>query len=514
MTDPIKSGNLEKQLLSQSLFYSFSLYVRMFLKLLGGIIIAKLLGPWLFGLKNAFDLAREYEMHSDLGAFHALNRLAPYYKGESKIEKARMAIDSVFCINMVYAVIVAAIMIILSLYAGHNGYEQKYVDFLFILGVIVFFGKLHLFLQTKFRIDRKFFELSISQLAYGLTASTCGVIFSYLWGFRGLLISLVMAEGVCIAYLMSKEQEFPKVRISLDLYRQVLKIGFPMMILFLLLILLTNADRTLILAMISEKALGYFGIATVASGAIATIPGAIRSVTLAPVMEKLGRTKDWLSIKNYLSEPMIIMAYLLPVMMSLIFFSVHLPIKYYLDQYTPSVMVVKILMVAVFFESVASPVMSVCLAINKQIELICLVIPLVVLNFMLNYLFIVAGWGINGVAMGTGITFFVCFCTLLYFASVQFEESWRVYFDNLKIILAPFIYASVLIVCIDSLLDVATDNFWFDLMLSLIKISLFMLCYSVMLYRIRKHSGFVKLYANLALIAGRFKTRAFKVNPL
>jgi O-antigen/teichoic acid export membrane protein len=514
MAEQIKPENLEKQLLSQSLFYSFSLYMRMFLKLLGGIIIAKLLGPSLFGLKNAFDLAREYEMHSDLGTFHALNRLAPYYKGENKTEKAHMAINSVFGINMFYAVIVAAITIIVSLYCAHKGYEQRYIDFLFVLGVMVFFGKLHLFLQTKFRIDRKFFELSISQLVYGLTASMFGVILSYLWGFRGLLMSLVIAEVSCIGYLMSKERTFPKIRISFALYWQVLKIGFPMMILFLLLILLTNADRTLILLMISENALGYFGIATVASGVIATIPGAIRSVTLAPVMEKLGRTKDWLSIKHYLSEPMIIMAYALPVVMSFIFFFVHLPIKYYLEQYMLSIAVVKILMIAVFFESVSSPIMSVCLAINKQIALICLVIPLVVLNFSLNYLFIVAGWGINGVAMGTGITFFVCFCTLLYFASIQFRENLRTYFDNLTVILVPFSYASVLIFCIDTFLNVATDNLWFDLMLSLIKVGLFICCYSILLYRIRKHSGFIKLYTNMALIARKFKPRSFKTNPL
>ena len=111
MAEADTTRNIEKELLGKSLLYSFSLYIRMFVKLLSGIFIAKLLGPSLFGLKNAYDLAREYESNSDLGTFDALNRLAPYYKGEKNYEKASNAINSVFGVNLCYAAI-AAIMVI------------------------------------------------------------------------------------------------------------------------------------------------------------------------------------------------------------------------------------------------------------------------------------------------------------------------------------------------------------------------------------------------------------------
>ena len=125
MTEIDKPRNMEKELLGKSMFYSFSLYVRIFVKVLSGVIVAKLLGPSLFGLKNAYDLARDYESNSDLGVFDALNRLAPYYRGEKKYEKARAAIASVWGVNLYYALTAAAILAIVSQYLRYNGYEQS-----------------------------------------------------------------------------------------------------------------------------------------------------------------------------------------------------------------------------------------------------------------------------------------------------------------------------------------------------------------------------------------------------
>ncbi len=82
MPKNIEIYNAEKDILNKSLFYSFSLYIRMSAKLFAGIFIAKFIGPSLYGLRNAFDLSLSYESNSDLGAFSALNRQVPYFRGE------------------------------------------------------------------------------------------------------------------------------------------------------------------------------------------------------------------------------------------------------------------------------------------------------------------------------------------------------------------------------------------------------------------------------------------------
>lgn len=272
MPDRNHPHNQEKEILNKSLVYSFSNYIRMFVKLLGGFFIAKFLGPALFGLRYAFDLSINYEAFSDLGTFSALNREAPYYRGANDKTKFNTALSTVFSINIIYASIAATLLLLTSWYLRRNGFDQKYVDFIFFLGLMVFTGKIIAFFETKLKIDKNFYLLSKAEVLYGVSASGLGIVLAYLIGFRGVLISLLSAHLICIFYVIFKKEKLPPIRISFPMYRHLLKIGFPMMVLFGFFLLLNSADRILILAMISEEALGYFGIAMVAAAVIATIP--------------------------------------------------------------------------------------------------------------------------------------------------------------------------------------------------------------------------------------------------
>ena len=506
MLNKDQQENLEKEILYKSMYYSIALYVRMLVKLLSGIFIAKLLGPSLYGLRNAFDLFIGYESYSDLGTFSALNRQAPYFRGEKNVHKFNAAINSIFCVNIIYAIFATALLIIISQYLRLNGYEKKYVDFAFFFGVMIFTSKLAFFLQTILQIEKNFYLLSKIQVLYGINASVFGIILGYFWGFRGVLVSLLIADIVCIIPMILIKNIIPELKFSLHMYLELLKIGLPMMFLLLLLLLLASVDRMLILALISQEALGYFGIATIATSIIGTIPHAIRNVTLAPVMEKFGRTKDRERVKNYFVEPMVLLAYIIPILVVCLNYSIHLPIVYYLDQYVQSITVIKILTIGIFFDAVSSPAMSIALAFNRQVKLIFLVAPLVALNFCLNYLFIKSGWGLNGVAIGTSITFFIYSFVLIFYALRQFGDAFKEFTHILLMIFAPFSYAVVLYFCIDLFVPVSISGLWSDILYTSLKMTLFILLYCLIFYRIRKHSAFIKFLNHLPFIPNKIKT--------
>ncbi len=110
MSNEVQPENLEKDILHKSLYYSLALYVRMFVKLLSGIFIAKLLGPILCSdLEMHLNCPLDYESYSDLGTLSALNRQAPYFRGEKDFHKFNTAINSVFSVNIIYAIIAAVI---------------------------------------------------------------------------------------------------------------------------------------------------------------------------------------------------------------------------------------------------------------------------------------------------------------------------------------------------------------------------------------------------------------------
>jgi len=499
MTNKLPQPNTEKEILNKSLVYSFSLYIRMFVKLLGGFFIAQFLGPALYGLRNAFGLSLNYESFSNLGTFPALNRQAPYYRGANDSAKFNIALSTVFSINIIYAFIAAALLLLISWYLRRNGFDQKYVDFIFFLGLMIFTGKLIAFFQTKLKIDKNFYLLSKVEVLYGVIASALGIVLTYLFSFRGVLISLLSANLICITYILFNERKLPPIRISFPMYWHLLKIGFPMMVLFVFFMLLSSADRILILAMISEEALGYFGIAMVAVAVIATIPNAVHNVTLAPVMEKLGRTGDKHSIKHFFIEPMVLMAYTLPLLLACLHFAIHLPIEYFLTKYMQSIEIIRILILGYFFHAVASPALSVSLAMNKQVKLIFLVVPIVSLNFLLNYLFIKSGWGLKGVAIGTSITYFCHFCAMVLFTLSYLDETLKAYLKTLFVILFPIFYTVLLFWIIDTNIQLNRNTIWSDIFATSVKIGLFILLYSLVFLKIKNHPAFQKMFSNLFL---------------
>jgi O-antigen/teichoic acid export membrane protein len=471
----------------------------MFFKLIGGVIIAKFLGPALYGVRNAFQLAIDYEAYSELGTFFAMSREVPYSRGEKNEQRADQIVTSTFGVNLIYALLVGFILVLVSFYLRTKHIDETYIDFVFFLGLIIITNKLKKFFYYKLIVDKKVFLLSRAEMIYGIMSTILCVILVYYLSFRGVLIGLFVADLIYLGYILINEKRFPVIRISLPLIWNLLKIGFPMMIVVFLLTLLRSADRLIIIAMLTEEDLGYFGIATVAIGIIITIPLAVNDVISPRLMEKLGKTKDIQGIKNYLIEPTILMAYFLPFLLATLYLSIHLPINYFLIQYSPSIDIVKILTLGLFFGAVYVMPVSICYAVNKQIKIIYIILPAVLFNFVINYLFIKVGWGVNGVALGSGITNFIFTSAITWFAFKQFQAKIREIIKFFLIVYFPFLYTLFLVFTIDNI-ELNVHNFFGDIVFTIIKLGLFSILYCLIFILIRKHSAITKLTNNVPFI--------------
>ncbi|GAG15723.1 unnamed protein product, partial [marine sediment metagenome] len=119
------------------------------------------------------------------------------------------------------------------------------------------------------------------------------------------------------------------------------------------------------------------------------------------------------------------------------------------------------------------------------------------LNFIINYSFIRFGTGIEGVALGTGISYFVFCSTLLGYTMKQYKSTFEEYIKFFFMIYAPFAYSLFLIITMDHLFSFSHDGFWTDLKFTIIILIFFSVSYSVILFFVRKQSAFVKLRKNL-----------------
>ncbi|MCB0165110.1 MAG: polysaccharide biosynthesis C-terminal domain-containing protein [Anaerolineae bacterium] len=499
MEEQLDLPKQEKQILNQSIFYSFSLYLRMFFKLIGGIVVAKLLGPAAYGLKNAFDLAVDYQTYSDFGTFEAIQIHAPYHRGANDANQAERIMTTAFGVNMLLALTAGGILILASFYLRTTAWDTPYVDFLLFLGLIVITNKLKLFYLNKLKLDKKIYLLSQAEMLYGIAATILGIVLTYYYGLRGLFISLFLSDVIYLGYILAVEKKLPPMMISFPLFWKLMKVGLSINIVFFLITLLESVDRLVIITMLSEESLGFFGIATVAIGVVFTVPMAVESVTLPRLMEKLGKTQDINRIKNFLVDPTILMAYFLPFLLAALYFGIHLPIDYYLTQYAPSVNVVKILTLSLFFTATYTMPVSVCFGLNKQLNITGIIIPVILLNLLLNYVFIRIGWNIDGVAYGTGISYFVFSSVMIWYTLKQFQAKFKEVFNLLLLIYCPFCYLLVLTITLDHLWYATTTNLWNDLLTTAVRFVIFSILYSLIFILIRKHEAVTKLIENLPI---------------
>lgn len=250
--------------------------------------------------------------------------------------------------------------------------------------------------------------------------------------------------------------------------------------------------------MLTKQMLGYFAIGTITSGLIYfTILDVVKVVFAPRIMEKLGETADLNQIKNYFLEPTIIIAYFTPLLVGALFLGIHVPIKYFLPEYIPAISVVKILSLGAFFISIVSMPLLVGVALNKQVKIVFLMLIAILSDAILSYLFIAKGWGINGVAIGTSISYFILSFICMWYVLKQFHVRLAEYVNNLALIYAPFIYLVFLVYTLDNLLVYSLNSIWSDLLYTAIKVSVFFMLFSVIFLFVRKHPAVQKLIDSL-----------------
>ncbi|MBW1895047.1 MAG: polysaccharide biosynthesis C-terminal domain-containing protein, partial [Deltaproteobacteria bacterium] len=298
----------------------------------------------------------------------------------------------------------------------------------------------------------------------------------------------------------TKVREIPNIQISPHVILGLLKIGFPIMLIGLMFILLRSVDRIIIAVLLSKQMLGYFAIGTIVSGLIYLSIADIVKVIFGPrIMENLGNTGDINLIKKYFIEPTIIIAYFTPFLVGTLYLGIHIPIKYFLAKYFVAIGVIQILVLGSFFLAIVMLPLLVCVSLNKQVNIIFLMLIAIISDAILSYTFIVYGWGLEGVAIGTGISYFILSFISLLYALKQFNVKLDEYIKLFALIYAPFLYAFCLLFILDNFIIFNTNGFWNDIFLTTLQIFIFFLMFSIVFIFFRKHMAFKKLIDSLPI---------------
>jgi O-antigen/teichoic acid export membrane protein len=156
--------------------------------------------------------------------------------------------------------------------------------------------------------------------------------------------------------------------------------------------------------------------------------------------EKYGETGDPRSLTRYITMPMVNLAMLTVLPIGAIFVALPALIQLFLPEYNDGVTPARVLLFGLFFYSVAGMAGNMLLTINRQFLRLGILAGCALLNFIFSYGALKLGYGIEGVAIGTSLAYFVFF---LGSTIIAMRYSMATPGESLKVVvkvIAPFLY--------------------------------------------------------------------------
>ena len=480
--------SIKKTLIKDTALYSLANYFAMALGIVVSIIAKALLGAAGAGQWALIKVFCSYGEYSDLGTRNAMLREMAQSSGSGDKEKSLLVRDSSFSFMSLMACVSATIIFFSAFFKVQDPVLRKG---LFVASLLVIATQGYNFYLCLLRTLKKITALSslvVLNMVFVTLFSLLGCWMARVIGFA-LGTFFATAISAFLGYKFSGSAVLWKWD-SKEIIR-LLKIGVPTVLISYALVTFLSLDSVMIGKMIGLKELGYYTIGLMAVQQVSTI-GRFTQIILMPyIQEHYGKSKQIKESRHYFLRITRVLVFVLPVIIAGVIFLLPCVVHYLLPKFLPGIFSMKILVLGYFFVVVNEMSSTILFTMNKQGRLIPILLGLVLMAFALNYGFIRKGWGIEGVAIATGMTYFFYFIFLFVFAFREILTGFEL-FKTIILVIFIFLYFSSMIFFLDQHIHIRAV-----LMEGIIKCGVFIFLFLPFLVYLEKKEGLLGIIADL-----------------
>jgi O-antigen/teichoic acid export membrane protein len=312
---------------SMILFLGSSQMISNVIRIVSGLLIAKLVLPQTLGLFNGYGLILGYLPILQVGVMNGLNRELPYLFGKNKPEQANKIAAVAQFWELGLAILVSTVLIILAtIQLSHGHYIQAAGYFTYAL---VSFHKFYgiNYLHILFRSNSDFNKLSVITLVVALFSLVL-ILPVWLWGFYGLGLRLILVSLIEFGLLWEFKPLIVKPRFETVVFKEIVKVGFPIYVVGYVFALWTVIQNTIVFKYGGSQQYGFFSLSIMVQASLAILIGAVTSVLYPKLAFEFGKgatvkTLLQLSFKPVfivfaiLVPSVIILWYLLPIVVTI-----------------------------------------------------------------------------------------------------------------------------------------------------------------------------------------------------
>ena len=424
--------------------YSASSLVSQALSVIAGFWVARILGPSDFGIWNAVSLALVYGAYSEFGILSAMGRDLPFYQGKGDYQKAASIEGTARHATFIGSLFAALIVLGCSFLPGQVPMMARGLQ---VMAVILVLQQVYTYHRVLLRSYNQFRELSQQQVLFAALTAVLSVICVIALGLEGRLIAAIMALVAIILYAVRRNPWRPVPEFNAPVAWALMRVGVPITISGFVLSLVTTVDRLMVITFLDEKQLGYIGVALLIAGVVQLIPGMAIQVLVPRINYQFGNSgKNVEMLRSFVLTPPVVLSALLPILLGSIYLSLPFVIGVLLPAYIPSITAIRIVIVGIFFYCILGMTDVFLITIGKLKQYALFGCVALLLNIILDYVFLQLGYGIEGIALGgTLITYLVYSSIVIGYALSHYTTrpiDWARFFSRLWL---PFIYMIVLL---------------------------------------------------------------------
>jgi O-antigen/teichoic acid export membrane protein len=442
--------------LSRVIFqYSSSRFFRLVFGAVSALIRPKLLSPEQFGIWKLFEIIPLYSTYLHLGTRDAMRFFIPFYSSRNDDHKTEIIKGTVFTSSL-------AINLLLSLFLFILGFQSTFAievraGFFFMSLIIILLFLVDYYIAL-LRAYENFTLIAYSTYLNAASLFVFTIPLLYFFKLYGLYMTIFSTYLVTVIFLKLRGSYFIHYRIDFSVLKELFSKGAPVMISDFTIQLITTSDRFIVSGLIGSKELGYYGIAILAMTFLIQIPGTTREIMEPRLMRIVNNMSSETIANDFLIKPIVNTAYLMPFIIGPVFVLTPVLVPWLLPRYANGVVPAQILSMGVYFLSLAYVPRSVIVANNLQLKVAAFLPFILILNVIISVLLVKKGYGLSGVAIGSGIGFLFLFISLFIFSVRNIEYKFDDFRSHIFAICLPFPLMCLLLTLLYLIIPVFITN--------------------------------------------------------
>lgn len=254
--------------------YSAAMTSGYLLRMAQGLLVIHWLEPEVLGIWLGLQLIPIYGIHAHFGLLNAVNRQVPFHNGRGEPARAARIVDVVRGDLLLLGVASLAVLGALEAAGQFHGDVGRGVLALTAATILNVGVQFHAGL---FRARHEFGRAGALNLLQALILAA-GLPLVYRYGFDGLLYRAVATAVLGLALAVGLNRFSLRIAFDVAETRSLVLVGLPIMVLSYGLVIFQAMDRTLILLLLDEQAMGLYAIAFAAAPLTALFPTLIGQV--------------------------------------------------------------------------------------------------------------------------------------------------------------------------------------------------------------------------------------------